>query len=481
MSESHMEADIAVIGSGASGLAAALTAAGEGAKVILFEKQPSLGGTSNFFNGIFAVESDMQKEQYIAYSRDQAFRNFMEYNHWRVNAPLVRALINKSADTIRWLQKNGVQFPEVTINMPDAPRTYHIVKGGGETVVKALVFKAKEKGVSIKLGTPVKKILKGKNGPAGVIAEIDGEDIQVDCRAVIIASGGYANNKEWIKKYTGLDLGENVMPIGNVGKMGDGIRMAWEMGAGAEGMGVLHILRAGPFGPEFPFMNIVEAAAIQPILWVNPQGERFCDEGIAYYDTSTGNVNARFKKGYTFCVFDDSIKQYFMEKGIDRGVAQVYPPGSRLKNLDTELQELVARNTTELFGANSIEELAGKMEVDPSVLKATVEQYNGFCEKGHDELFAKDPNYLRPLKGPRFYAVRARTCFLGTLGGIRINYRTEVVDQYDIPIPGLYAAGNDAGGLHADSYSMRDSSGGASAFAVNSGRIAGENALRYLK
>jgi fumarate reductase flavoprotein subunit len=476
-----MEADIAVIGSGASGLAAALTAAGEGAKVILFEKQPSPGGTSNFFNGIFAVESDMQKEQYIAYSRDQAFRNFMEYNHWRVNAPLVRALINKSADTIRWLQENGVEFPEVTINMPDAPRTYHIVKGGGEAVVKALVFKAKEKGVSIKLGTPVKKILKGKKGPTGVIAEIDGEDIQVDCRAVIIASGGYANNKEWIKKYTGLGLGENVMPIGNVGKMGDGIRMAWEMGAGAEGMGVLHILRAGPFGPEFPFMNIVEAAAIQPILWVNPQGERFCDEGIAYYDTSTGNVNARFKKGYTFCVFDDSIKQYFMEKGIDRGVAQVYLPGSRLKNLNTELQELVARNTTELFGENSIEKLAGKMEVDPSVLKATVEQYNGFCEKGHDELFAKDPNYLRPLKGPRFYAVRARTCFLGTLGGIRINYRTEVVNQYDVPIPGLYAAGNDAGGLHADSYSMRDSSGGASAFAVNSGRIAGENALRYLK
>ena len=129
---------------------------------------------------------------------------------------------------------------------------------------------------------------------------------------------------------------------------------------------------------------------------------------------------------------------------------------------------------------SSVEELAGKMEVDPSVLKATVEQYNGFCEKGRDEFFAKDPKYLLPLKGPRYYAVRARTGFLGTLGGIRINSRTEVVDRYDVPIPGLYAAGNDAGGLHAESYSMWDTSGIASGFAINSGRIAGENAVRYL-
>ena len=81
MNESH-GAEIAVIGSGASGLAAAIAAAEGGATVAVFEKQQALGGTSNFFKGIFAVESAMQKEQYIAYSRDQAFKNFMEYNHW---------------------------------------------------------------------------------------------------------------------------------------------------------------------------------------------------------------------------------------------------------------------------------------------------------------------------------------------------------------------------------------------------------------
>jgi fumarate reductase flavoprotein subunit len=427
------------------------------------------------------VESAMQKVEYIAYSRDQAFRNYMEYNHWRINGPLVRALINKSADTIEWLKERGIAFAGVTINMPDAPRTYHVIQGGGEAVVKALATRAKEKGVSLRLSSPVKQILKKNNLPAGVIAEIDGEDVEVPCRAAIIASGGYANNKEWIRKYAHFDLGVNVFPIGNMGKMGDGIRMAWEMGAGAEGMGVLHMVRVAPFGEEFPFMNVVEGVAIQPILWVDPQGRRFCDEGIAYFDTSTGNVNSRFEKGYTWCIFDDNIKNHYMEKGLDRGIAQIYLPGAKLKNLSVELEHMLSLNSPELVWADSVQRLATKMEVDPTVLEATVEQYNGFCEKGRDDLFAKEPVYLRPLKGPRYFAARAHTCFLGTLGGIRMNDRTELVDRYDVPIPGLYAAGNDMGGLHAESYSMKDSSGAASAFALNSGRIAAENAVAYLR
>jgi fumarate reductase flavoprotein subunit len=480
MSEIPMEADVVVVGSGVSGLAAALEAAQGGARVTVFEKQTSLGGTSNFFEGMFAVGSAMQKEKYIAYSPDQAFKNFMEYNHWRVDARLVRSLINRSADTIDWLEARGVEFLEVTINMPDAPRTYHVVKGRGQAVVKALALKAKEKGVAIRVASPVKRILKGKSGPLGVVVEFDGKDTDVACRAVVIASGGYANNAEWIEKYAGLELGRTVIPMGNVGKMGDGIRMAWEMGAAAEGMGVLHLIRVAPCSPEFPFMNTVEGAAIQPVLWVDPGGERFCDEGIAYYDTSLGNVNSRYKQGYTFCLFDDTIKKHFIEKGVFRGMGTVVPPGCKLHDLDEQLEHFLSLNSKEFFGANSIEELARKMEVDPQVLKTTVAQYNTFCAQRYDAEFAKDPEYLIPLHGPRFYAAKARTCFLGTMGGIKINYRTEAVDQYGSPIAGLYAAGLDAGGLHAESYSMRDTSGIASAFAVISGRVAGENAAKYL-
>jgi fumarate reductase flavoprotein subunit len=481
MTETPIETDIVVVGSGVSGLAAALEAAQRGARVAVFEKQPTLGGTSNFFEGMFAVGSAMQKEKYIAYSSDQAFKNFMEYNHWRVEARLVRSLINRSAENIEWLKALGVEFLEVTINMPDAPRTYHVVKGKGQAVVKALTLKLQETGVPVRVAAPVKRIVKGKTGPSGVIVELGGQDTGVACKAVVIASGGYANNAEWIQKYAGHELGRTVTPMGNVGKMGDGIRMAWEMGAAAEGMGVLHLIRVAPFGPEFSFMNTVEGAAIQPVLWVDPKGERFCDEGIAYYDTSLGNVNSRYRQGYTFCLFDDTIKRHFMEKGVFRGMGTVVPPGYKLHDLDKQLERFLLLDSKEFFGANSIEELAGKMEVDPQVLKATVEQYNSFCTQRYDAEFAKDPEYLIPLHGPRYYAAKARTCFLGTLGGVKINHKTEAVDEYGSPIAGLYAAGLDAGGLHAESYSMRDTSGIASAFAVISGRVAGENAAKYLR
>jgi fumarate reductase flavoprotein subunit len=156
------------------------------------------------------------------------------------------------------------------------------------------------------------------------------------------------------------------------------------------------------------------------------------------------------------------------------------PPGTRPVDINKEMSAALEKGSGELFTADSIEELAKKIGVDPSVLRATVNEYNGFCEKRHDDLFAKDPKYLRPIKGPKFYAVKARTVFLGTLGGIKINHKTEVVDKKDKIIPGLYAVGFDAGGMWGDSYSIRDSSGASAGFAVNSGRIAGKNALKYI-
>ncbi|HLA80561.1 MAG TPA: FAD-dependent oxidoreductase [Thermoleophilia bacterium] len=473
-------ADVAVMGGGVAGLAAALAAREAGASVVLCEKGRALGGTSNYIQGVFAAGSEMQKQQYIAYSCDQAFRNFVEYNHWRGNARLARNLIDRSADTITWCQAQGAEFTEVTINMPDAPRTYHALKGAGRALVKALAQGARERGVDIRVGSRVVDLLTGQDGaPYVVRAKVPGGCQDFECRAVVIASGGYANNRRWIKKYTGFDLGQNLMPVGNSGKMGDGIRLAWKMGAGAEGVGVLHLIRVAPWGREFPFMSSVEAACIQPVLWVDARGERFCDEGIAFCDTSTGNVNARLKCGYSWSVFDDGIKRHFVEKGLDRGMTQRFLPGHRLQDLDEVLKRLLASQSPGLVSADSVEGLAAKMQVDPDALSATIAQYNEACARGRDEMFAKNPLYLRPLHGPTYYAARARTVFLGTLGGIRVSPQLEAVDDFDTPIPGLFAAGNDVGGLHAESYSMWDTSGIASAFALGSGRIAGENAAAF--
>jgi fumarate reductase flavoprotein subunit len=472
--------DLAVIGSGVAGMAAAVTAAEGGARVVVFEKQRSVGGTSNFFSGMFAVETARQRENYITYGRDEAFRNIMEYSHWRANARLVRAIVDESAETIAWLVGHGVEFRAETINMPAAPRTYHPVKGQGAAIIKALATGGKEIGIDLELGAPVTRIVREDGRITGVVYERDGEEIEVAARAVMIASGGYANNKQWIKKYSGFDLDGNITPIGNVDKMGDGIRMAFEVGAAEEGLGVLEVYAAGPFGEGFAMKGPLEMAAAQPDLWVGPRGERYCDESIAFYDTSMGNANARFKDGYTYRLFDDSILQILMERGIEKQLGMDNPPGTRPVDFEKELKAAEERGSGEVLVGASVEELAARMGVESSILKATVEEYNRFCTQGRDELFAKSAKYLRPLKGPRFFAVKARTLFLGTLGGIKIDHRTEVLDKKGSVIPGLYAGGFDAGGMWGDSYCIRVSSGLSAGFAINSGRIAGKNVLSYL-
>lgn len=476
--------DVIVVGGGASGLAAALTAAEGGAKVSLFEKMRFLGGSSNFAEGMFAVESEMQRKLYMNYSRDDAFRAMMDYSHWRANPRLVRAFVDASAGTIDWLQRQGVEFIEAMTNMPDGQRTVHILKGPsgarGTPMIKTLATRCKERGVEICLDAPVKQLLRGKNGVTGIIIEKAGRQETVNGRAVIIASGGYGNNKRWIKKYCGFDLGVNLIPVRNYGKTGDGIRMAWEAGAAAEGMGVLHFFRVGPFGPGVRMMGHLECTGHQPYLWVDRHGERFCDEAISFNDSYMGNAAARLREGYSYSVFDEAARRHMVEHGIDKYVGYKNLPGTRLGDLDKEIKDALKKKNPDVAVAYTIEKLARKIGIEPVALKKTLDEYNGFCDRGHDPIFAKALKYLRPVKEPPFYAIKAYTVFLGSLGGIKINHNMEVLDNADEVIPGLYTVGTDAGGLYGDTYCFLPASGTTLGFAVNSGRIAGQNAVKYI-
>ena len=476
-----LKTEIAVVGAGICGLAAALTAAEAGAKVMLFEKQKSPGGSSNFFQGTFAVESKYQREKFIMYSRDEAFQAIMEYSHWKANCRLVRTIVDESAVTLDWFCAQGIEFTDVVTNMPYVNATYHLVKGSGANAVKLLAHKAKEKGVDIRLGVPVTELIKSGGKITGLIAEQDGEELEVEAKAVILASGGYANNKEWIKKYHGFDLGVNLVPYGNVDKMGDGIKMAWEAGAAAEGMNALEIIAVGPTSNDFDMMNDLEVAVQQPDLWVDPRGRRFCDEGICFFDTSGGSVNSRFHEGYTYHLLDDSIIQRLSSLGVDKEGSMSQGPGMKLHDIKKVLDAALQRGSDQVFAGDTVKALAGNMGIDPEVLSATVEEYNGFCVKGYDPLFAKKRIYLKPLTGPNYYAVKVWTTLLGTHGGIRVSEKLEAVDKADAPIPGLYAGGFDAGGIQSESYPINAATGLSSAFASNSGRIAARNAVEYIR
>ena len=162
MAEITDNADLVVIGSGAAGTAAALTAAEGGARVILMEKMRSLGGVSNFAEGMFAAESHMQRAQYVSYSRDEAFRTIMEYSHWRANPRLVRAFVDETASTIAWLVGHGVEFAELSTNMPGGPLVWHVLKGPGREraslMMRTLAGTAKEKGVDFRLAAPAREL-----------------------------------------------------------------------------------------------------------------------------------------------------------------------------------------------------------------------------------------------------------------------------------------------------------------------------------
>lgn len=471
--------DVIIVGSGVTGHAAAVTLATGGARVVIFEKQAEISGTSKNFLGIFAAESDMQRQKFITYSRDEAFTNIMEYSHWLANPRLVRVVVDESAKTVRWLKNEiGVVFTDVVTNIPDAPQTYHLVQNSGADVVRALNEKAIQLGVIIKTSSPVTRIIKSNKEAYQVTVEEKGTEKKYESKVVIIASGGYANNREWLRKYSGLELDKNLFAIGNEGKMGDGIRMAHELGAAEEGIGVLEVLRTGRNTPET--MNQVAFSVVQPYLWVNSRGERFCNECVTFEDTSMGNAHVKQKDGISYSLFDMNTIRRLMERGIDKAMTMDFPPGTPLDILDKEIDEEARTRPEDVFKAESIEELAKQINIDPETLQNTVNEYNSFAKQGHDELFSKNPKYLFPLTEGPYYAVRAQTVFLGTMGGIKINHRTEVLDNDDNRIPGLYAGGFDAGGMYGDSYGIRYSTGLASGFAVNSGRLAGKNALKYL-
>jgi fumarate reductase flavoprotein subunit len=136
-----------------------------------------------------------------------------------------------------------------------------------------------------------------------------------------------------------------------------------------------------------------------------------------------------------------------------------------------------SKEFVEIF--DSLEELAGWIGIAPAELKAEIDTYNENCDRGRDSLFTKDRRYLIPLRTPPYYAIRWSASIINTIGGIKINERTEVLDKQDNPIPGLYAAGVDSGGWESMTYCWLIS-GHAFGFAVYSGRIAGENAVGFV-
>jgi fumarate reductase flavoprotein subunit len=195
---------------------------------------------------------------------------------------------------------------------------------------------------------------------------------------------------------------------------------------------------------------------------VNNRGERFADEAIGMHPFEAGNTILRQPDKVMYSLLDTSILQNFSEK---------------TPTLDKALQAEAAGDRVKI--SKSLDDIAKWINADPAVLKNTIEEYNACCDHGYDEIFAKERRYLLPLRCPPYYAIRCQAHILDTIGGIRINERMEVLNIQDKPIRGLYGAGVATSGWEAETY-CSDLSGSAFGYAINSGRIAGENAAALI-
>jgi fumarate reductase flavoprotein subunit len=482
--------NLIIVGGGGAGLAAAAAAAEKGVQnIAILEKRGATGGTSAMASGIFAAESPAQKRQAIIARKDVLYRRMMDWAHLSVNPRIIRAYIDKSADTIRWLEDKGLHFNCVPHSPIDNPLTWHVPKGNGAEITGVLAQACRDSGVSIFLHTSITKLLRGPQGNiTGVVARQDKDDVTFLADAVVIATGGFGGDKQLLKKY--CPKYRDNMRLSGQPNLGEGIFTALEIGAAADGLGMIMI--GGPFGagvktlnlgqePDIVHVQMVFITGEPSVIWVNKQGRRFIDEAAAFNYYESINAMIRQTDGVCYALFDTGLIRRITESGLNN-VPSGFEYGERHRSplpagLEKELQAQAEKGVIKI--SDSWEALADWLEIDRDVLNTTVAEYNAACESGYDPVFNKDRAYLQPLRTPPYYAVKCGSTYLNTLGGIKINERMEVIDTHGNPIRGLYAAGVDTGGWTSDTYCAA-LPGTAFGYAINSGRIAGESAYEFI-
>jgi fumarate reductase flavoprotein subunit len=493
-----LQADVVVIGAGGAGLAAAVSALENGCRsVILLEKTGSPGGSTAMAHDIFAIESPVQKRAWFDTSKDDIFNVHMDWTHWTVDPRIVRAFIDRSGETIGWLERKGLDFELWPMYPNQTPLIRHAIVGRGPELCRVLRKCAEDLGVKLLTRTKAEKILRAESGEVtGVTAETKDGEVRIAARSVIITTGGYGANREMLKKHYPY-YKESMTYDGPRGNTGDGIGLATEAGAAMAGLGSMNL--HGPSlmprsGADYLEIDGVVTAHGDPLklrfmpiclepdtIWVNKRGQRYVNECYILQFFAYGHIVARQPEGISYTLYDSALIQHKEKEGIYNQSAPGWSPPDTyichipLPGLERELNK--PHDVVKI--SDSWDELAAWMGVDPGALKATIDEYNAGCERGHDPIFGKDRRYLWPLRKPPFYAIQGHPNISDTIGGIKINEKMEVIDTEDNPIPGLYAAGVTTGGWEGETYDY-NLAGHLVGFSINSGRIAGENAVAYV-
>ena len=490
-----MKYDVAIIGAGPAGLAAAVEASEQGLSVAVFDKRNKTGGLRNGGIGPFAVESSLQERSFVDLTKEQAFNYMMEFTHWTTNARLVSEYINLSADTIDWLEHMGIRFESVSAYYKGGKQTQHNFNHRGKNIAEVLTAHATACGTVFHLGTTV-QALTVQNGAVVGLQGIDqsGNAFAVEARAVVVATGGFSGNPEMVHD-VGYTIDKDIMYTFDMSETcGDGLNMIWAVGGKKAPMMMdtyvgLTKGYGGPLGTA-PAL----ACLRQPVnLMINQKGQRFIREDLCSNPGYTGNaVHAQYQ-GCAISLLDEKMYQDYlgeqrlhpsgplMEEADPNQPPRVPEPFERFNGIpmDTIITQARAEGCVDFFLADSLEEFAAQANVPLEALKETLEEYNAMCENREDPIFHKAPKYLKPIQGPKYYGARFFCDTYGGLGGVKINHKAQVLNAQEDPIPGLYCAGNDANTIYGNSYPFY-LCGNTSSFALNTGRLAGKAICKEL-
>lgn len=464
--------DLVIVGGGLAGLAAAVSAGESNLTTLVLEKGRTLGGDGNYVEGAMGIDSYLQKEQNIAIDAGELLQDELNYSHYEANALHLRKYLSASGKIIDWLHSLGVNFSKVGPQGKSWP-TIHTFAGGGHAVVEILQQKATSYGVEIVNSISAQRVIQRNGHVTGLLLknEATGQYREVATSNVILATGGYVDNPELVKKR--IPNTTRLLSVSDGKSTGDGLRLAWQAGADHYQMGAIQygggaiLDKTRPAYVHMP-AQLAAAATQEAILWVNEQGNRFINEDVN--DNMCHAGSALLTQSRTFSILDQMAIDHLTNVGLYKEVGNSPVSPAKFANLTSEIERDLANHEKYLTKAASITELGQKLNLP--CLAQTIAHYNELTTQGRDTDFGKAKEYLTPITTGPFYAVELGIGMACAIGGIRVDNDSAVLNSYGYPLPGLYAAGNDAAGmLVGDTYAVT-LPGSTAGYAVFSGRNA---------